>query len=214
MLLYWSSRSPCVRKVAITIDELAVRDRIEYRPTFASFEQPTPAELGARNPLGQIPTLVLDDGTAIYDSRVICAWLNLNLGGNRLMPASPADRLQADLRESLGDGLIAKAVRRLVESSRLPDARSQAMVTALQSSITRVLDALEQAAPGWSDPLDIGLIAIGTALSYLDFRGADLHWRDGRPQLAGWYAQFAARPASRANPFGVDLPTPLSAREP
>lgn len=147
----------------------------------------------AQNPLGKIPALERDDGPALYDSRVICRYLDDRAGG-KLYPAKP--RLWETLAlEATGDGILEAAVLMIYESRLRPEAiRFEDWVEGQWGKIARALDAIEAR---WmahlNGPLDMGQIAIGVALSYLDFRHGARGWRNGRPALAAWYEGFAAR---------------------
>lgn len=162
----------------------------------------TPVDVGsmplAQNPLGKIPALERDDGPALYDSRVICRYLD-TMAGDRLYPAAP--RLWDTLTlEATADGILDAAILMVYETRVRPsDLRFDPWVEGQWGKVDRALDALETR---WmshlAGPLDMGQIAIGCALSYLDFRHAARDWRNGRPDLAAWEAVFAARPSMQA----------------
>jgi glutathione S-transferase len=147
----------------------------------------------AQNPLGKIPALERQDGPALYDSRVICRYLDDRAGG-RLYPAKP--RLWETLTlEATGDGILEAAILMIYESRLRPEAiRFEDWVEAQWSKIARALDAIDAR---WiahlNGPLDMGQIAVGCALSYLDFRHGARGWRAGRPALAAWHQGFAER---------------------
>jgi glutathione S-transferase len=199
MKLHWSPRSPFVRKVMIVAHERGLASRITCIRTVAATAKPH-GELMQDNPLSKIPTLVLDDGTVLYDSPVICEYFD-SLGdledAPKLFPADAKARLTALRRQALGDGFLDLLV--LLRDERT---RAQPSDTHLVSAAVRkraVLDSLEEEAPALTAaPFGIGHIAIGCALSYLDFRYADENWREGHPRLAAWHATFAARPSVRA----------------
>lgn len=152
----------------------------------------------AKNPLGKIPALERPDGPTLYDSRVICRYLD-ELANGGLYP--PAPRLWDTLvLEATGDGMLDAAVLMVYEIRvRSEEERSEGWVAAQWGRIARSLDALEDR---WMahlvGPLDIGQIAIGCALGYLDFRHGDQDWRAGHPSLSGWQARFAERPSMQA----------------
>jgi glutathione S-transferase len=196
MRLHWSPRSPFVRKVMIVAHERGLVDRIARVRTVVETARPH-AELMRDNPLSKIPTLVLDDGTVLHDSAVICEYLDALAGAPKLFPYHLTARMTALCRQALGDGFLDLLVLNRNELARtLPSdlhLKSAAMRTAA------VLDHLEREAEALSaTPFDIGHIAIGCALSYLDFRYADDNWRKGRRHIAEWYEVFAARPSVRA----------------
>ena len=167
MKLHSNPASPYGRKVKVCAHETSLFDRLAIHNLATSAVGP---DLGlvADNPLAKIPCLVLEDGGALYDSRVICEYLDTLHSGPRLFPAGGAERWTAWI-----DGQLDK--------------------------VRRGLDRLEAVdAPGFDRRLDIGTITVGCALGYLDFRFAAIDWRSGRPILAAWYEDFAARPSMQA----------------
>lgn len=194
MKLHWSPRSPFVRKVMIVLYEAGIEDRVTCVRTPVAMDKPN-LDLLPDNPLLKLPTLVLDDGSAIYDSRVICAYLN-DLAGVGLLPAEPRARLTAERRQALGDGLLDVLLLYRQERNKPPARQTQAWLDAFALKVKAVLAALENEAPALrATPFDLGLIAVGCALSYLDYRFADQPWRDGHPTLAAWHLDFARRPS-------------------
>ncbi|ANN77910.1 glutathione S-transferase family protein [Bordetella flabilis] len=200
MKLHWSPRSPFVRKVMIVLYEAGIDDRVTLVRTPVAMDQPN-LDLVPDNPLIKLPTLVLDDGTPVYDSRVICAYLN-ELSDAGLMPAEARARLVAERRQALGDGLMDALLLYRQERNKPPERQTPAWIEAFDLKARAVLHALENEAPDLArTPFDLGLIAIGCALSYLDYRFADMPWRDGHPALADWHRDFCARPSvSRTQP--------------
>ena len=196
MKLHWSPRSPFVRKVMVVAHELGLADRITCVRTVAATTKPH-AELMRDNPLSKIPTLVLDDGTVIYDSPVICEYLDGLSGAPKLHPAEPKARLVALRRQALGDGFLDLLV--LLRDERLRANPSEVHKASAAARKAAVIDALDREADALATaPFGIGHIAIGCALSYLDFRYADEDWRKAHPRIAAWHAGFAARPSVRA----------------
>jgi glutathione S-transferase len=196
MKLHWSPRSPFVRKVMVVVHELGLADRIACVRTVAATTK-AHVELMQDNPLSKIPTLVLDDGTVIYDSPVICEYLDGLDGGPKLHPAEPKARLVALRRQALGDGFLDMLVllrdeRMRTHPSDVHKASAAVRKAAVLNSLDREADSLA------ATPFGIGHIAIGCALSYLDFRYTDEDWRQGHPRIASWHAAFAARPSVRA----------------
>src|SRR5580698_4480098 len=144
MKLHWSPRSPFVRKVMVVVHELGLADRITCVRTVAASTKPH-AELMRDNPLSKIPTLVLDDGTVIYDSPVICEYLDSLDGAPKLHPAEPKARLEALRRQALGDGFLDLLV--LLRDERT---RAQPSEVHLASAAVRkaaILNNLEADAP-------------------------------------------------------------------
>jgi glutathione S-transferase len=196
MKLHWSPRSPFVRKVMIVAHERGLVDRITCVRTVAATSKPHP-ELMKDNPLSKIPTLVLDDGTVIYDSPVICEYLDGLDGAPKLFPGGPKARLEALRRQALGDGFLDLLVLLRDERMRAQPSDPHKASAAVRKSA--ILENLEADAPALaSAPFGIGHIAVGCALSYLDFRYADEDWRKHHPRTASWHATFAARPSVRA----------------
>jgi len=196
MKLHWSPRSPFVRKVMIVAHERGLVDRIACVRTVAAMTKPH-AELMQDNPLSKIPTLVLDDGRVLYDSPVICEYLDGLGGAPKLFPAEPAARFEALRRQALGDGFLDMLVTLRNERERAQPSEVHMASTAVRTAA--VLQSLEREADALgATPFGIGHIAIGCALSYLDFRFAEDDWRKADPRLARWHAAFAARPSVRA----------------
>jgi len=204
MKLHWSPRSPYVRKVMIAAHEMGFGNRLDCIRTVVSPFAPA-EELFQDNPLNKLPTLVLDDGTAIYDSRVICEYLDGLHDGAKLFPAAGPERLTALRNQALGDGLLDVLMMRLIERLKPAEQRSLQIVSSNERKTVATLDRLESdSALLAARPYDIGHVAIGTALGYLDFRFPDDNWRKDRPNLAAWHAEFNARPAVLASPVRDD----------
>ena len=196
MKLHWSPRSPFVRKVMIVVHERGLAGRIDRVRTVAATTKPH-AELMRDNPLSKIPTLVLDDGTVVYDSPVVCEYLDALDGSPKLFPSEPKARLEALRRQALGDGFLEMMVLLRDERMRAHPSNIHMASTAVRK--TAVLRSLDGEAPQLAAaPFGIGHIAIGSALSYLDFRYADEDWRQDHPRIAEWHAAFATRPSVTA----------------
>lgn len=197
MILHWSPRSPFVRKVMVTAHELGVAEKIEVVRTVVAMTQPNLGLL-PDNPLGKIPTLVLGDGTAIYDSLTICEYLDVLHGPSLFPPAGPA-RWTALTRHALGNGLLDLLVLWRNERDKPQQRQTPEWLAGFALKTMATLDRLQTMAPVLdAAPFGIGHVAIGCALSYLDFRFADLGWRNGRAELAAWHEAFAARPSVQA----------------
>lgn len=197
MRLYHSPTTPFGRKVMVLLIETGQADAVEVVPASGSPIDPGTQPLDA-NPLGKIPTLVLDDGMALYDSRVICRYLDDRAGAG-LYPPPP--RLWRTLTlEATADGILDAAVLMVYEQRLRPEEhRFAPWLEGQWAKIARALDRLETA---WQDhlagPLDMGQIALASALSYLDFRHGARDWRRGHPGLADWHERIAARDSMRA----------------
>ena len=198
MKLHWSPRSPFVRKVMIVAHEVGLADRMQCVRTVAAMTKPHP-ELMIDNPLSKIPTLVLDDGTVLYDSAVICEYFDGLHDGPKLFPLSSGERMTALRRQALGDGLLDALILWRGEIMRPAEQQSKQYLSSFAARNEAALAALEREAPALeSSAFSIGHIAIGCALAYLDFRFADRKWRKDHPQLASWHETFLGRASVRA----------------
>jgi len=192
MKLRYSPTSPYVRKVLVAAIETGLDKRIELVTTSTA----DPASgLVKDNPLGKVPALLLDDGSSLYDSPVICEYLDSLHAGPKLIPASGPQRWTALRRQALADGIMDAGVLGRGEALRPEGEKSPAFLALQRQKMAAATDALEKEAASFGTGLDIGLIAIGCALGYADFRYAADEWRKGRPALAKWYEGFAKRPA-------------------
>lgn len=190
MQLFYAPASPFVRKVLVMASEIGIEPRIER---IAVNPWQSDAALTATNPLGKIPALITDDGTMLYDSVVICDYLDTLHNGPRMIPAEGMARWQVLRLQALADGILDAAVLRRMETMRTDSEQSASWLALQQTSVARGLAALEQAAAAWDQRLDIGRIATGCVLGYLDFRFADEPWRPAHPVLARWYEALAQR---------------------
>ena len=198
MLLHWSPRSPYVRKVLIVAHEAGLAGRIETVRTVVAAAEPN-TELMKQNPQSRLPTLVLSDGTVLYDSPVICEYLDSLHDGAKLFPPPP-ERWTALRRQALGDGMLDTLVPWRGELARPAQQQSEKYIAAYRLKTAASIDTLEdEAAALGAARFSIGHIAIGVALGYLDFRFADMDWRAGHPRIAAWYETFRARPSVAAN---------------
>jgi len=196
MKLHWSPRSPFVRKVMIAAHELGLADRFDCVRTVVATTKPH-ALLMEENPLSKIPTLVLDDGTVIYDSPVVIEYLDQLHDRPKLIPAALPDRMKALRRQALGDGFLDFLL--LWRNEREREHPSDVHLASYAEKRKAILLALDKEADDLAaTPFSVGHIAIGCALSYLDFRFAADDWRAGHPRIAAWHATFAARPSVRA----------------
>ncbi|MBK3399039.1 MULTISPECIES: glutathione S-transferase [Methylobacterium] len=197
MKLFYAKASPFVRKVLVAAHELGLADRIELLPA-AAHPINRDATIRAENPLGQVPTLILDDGTALADSRVICEYLD-HLGQGGLFPAAGPARWAALTAQSTGDGLLDAALLCVYETRvRQEGERSAGWVTGQREKIGDALARIDAAAGEFGERVDIATITYGCALGYLDLRLPDLGWRERAPAAAAWYARFGERPSMQA----------------
>ena len=196
MKLHWSPRSPFVRKVMVFAHETGLVDRLTCTRTVVAMKAPNAALL-PDNPLSKIPTLVLDDGSPLYDSGVICEYLDTLHDRAKLFPPDGPARWTALRRQALGDGFLDFLLLWRHERERSPP--SQTLLDAFAEKYRATMISLEQEVTALDrTSFGIGHIAIGCSLSYLDFRFADLGWRSGYPRIAVWHASFAQRPSVKA----------------
>jgi glutathione S-transferase len=193
MKLRFSGASPFVRKVMIQALETGLDSKIE-RITTAT----TDPVLAKENPLSKVPSLTLDDGSHLYDSPVICEYLDSLHNGAKMFPAAGPARWTALRRQALGDGMMDAAVARRGESRRPANEQSPSAMAVQRAKVTAGLDVLEAEADKLGSGIDIGLISIACALGYLDFRFASEDWRKGHPKLARWFESFAKRPSMQS----------------
>jgi len=191
MKLHYSATSPYVRKAYATALEAGLEGVVELAPTDAWASDP--AFLG-RNPLSKVPALSLEDGTTLFDSPVICEFLDAQGGAGLFPPAGPARWMVLRL-QALGDGIMDATVARLLDSRRDPTQQSAVWQDRQKAAIARACDTLEAEVGDLEGPPTIGAIAVGCALGYLDLRFSGDAWRDGRPKLAAWFAGFEERPS-------------------
>jgi glutathione S-transferase len=201
MLLFWSSRSPFVRKVMVVAHETGVAEKLELERVSVGAALLSEAVM-AHNPLNKIPALVLDDGTTLFDSRVIAEFMDSHARTPTLFPSSTEARVAALRWQALGDGIMDNSTLTLGEQKREGPAFSEKHVRAYRLKTKLALDLLEAEADSLvAASLTIGSIAIAVALSHLDFRFDRESWRSGRPTLARWHAEFAERDSMRATAF-------------
>ena len=197
MRLFHSPASPFVRKVVVLLHELDKTGEVALdliqTTAFAS-----DAALMASNPLAKIPALVRPDGITLYDSRVICQYLNDRFQGG-LYPQDTR-KWETLTLEATADGIMDSAVSMAYEVRLRPQAQqSQDWIEAQWAKVSRAIGSLnERWISHLSGPLDMGQIGIACALGYVDFRHGARNWRDGNDALAKWYAEFDSRPSMQA----------------
>jgi glutathione S-transferase len=204
MTLHWSPRSPFVRKVMIAVYEMGLEARIDRIRTVVAPTKVAEALL-PDNPLSKLPTLVLEDGSSLFDSRVILEHLDGLHSGPRLFPASGPERWIALRNQALGDGVMDFALLWLIERQRGEGLQSEPLITAFRAKLAASLARMDRDVGLLANrPFDIGHLTLGTALGYLDFRFPTENWRSGHSDLAAWHATFLQRPSVLANPVVDD----------
>jgi glutathione S-transferase len=193
MKLISVTASPFVRKVRTLILELDLQDRVALLDAGAVSPVSNNAQLNAVNPLGMVPALELDDGSSLYDSPVICEYLN-QIADGPFFPTDTGRRFKTLGLQALGDGILDLSVALRYENFvRPPAMRWQEWIDSQNEKITRGLDALETGCTQFEAAPLIGEITIACTLGYRDFRYEDDDWRIGRPALAAWYEQIMER---------------------
>lgn len=198
MKLAYGPISPYVRKVMIVAHECGLADRIEKVATAVRPDQPN-ATLARDNPLMKVPTLTTDGGEVLFDSRVICAYLDSLHSGRKLIPDSGGARWKALRLEALGDGITDAAILVRYETTLRPDAlRWKEWIDGQTMKANQGIDALEKEIETLSVDLTIGHIAIAAGLGWLQFRAVFGDVFAGRPKLKAWYAKLSERPSFKA----------------
>jgi glutathione S-transferase len=190
MILRSSPASPYARKVRIAISLFGLAGKIEVRDTDLNDSADS---IRAQNPLGKIPALILEDGTAYYDSRVILEYLDHLAGGGRIIPRESKARFDALRLQALCDGILDACILLVYEGRYRPaDKHVQAWIDRQDGKVARGLAALEAAPPKLDPVPDVGQIALACVLGYRDLRFAG-SWRKDHPRLLAWHDKFAAQ---------------------
>ncbi len=198
MKLFYSPTSPYVRKVMVLAIEKGLDDQIEKLPTSAS-PLKREGELPKMNPLGKVPCLITDDGRAMFDSPVICAYID-SLKAPHLTPADATARFNAMTLEALADGFLDAGILLRYEGAMRPEAmRWEAWTDGQMAKIMAAIDALETTyANQLTGPLTIGQIAVGCALGWFDFRYSHVDWRKDHPKVAAFAKSMGERESMKA----------------
>jgi glutathione S-transferase len=198
MKLFHTGTSPFARKVMVVAHEAGLAGRIE-----TVFLRPSPLAtdpvLSRSNPLSKIPALVLDDGTTLFDSRVICEYLDTLHHGKKLLPASGEARWHVLRRQALADGVLEAGVAVFYERSMRPaELQWPAWLDGQRSKVLQGLDALDAEASSYEGAFDIGHIAAACTIGWLEFRDVVGDIRASRPSLFAWYEALRERPSMKA----------------
>lgn len=192
MKLFYSPTSPYARKVLVTALEKGLGDRIELIDCNPHAGDP---QLLAANPMSRVPTLVLEDGFALFDSPVICEWLDRQKEQPRLIPIGGSERWAVLRAQALADGMLDDAYLNVMESRRPEAQRSLEAMAARVDSLSRSVPLLEAGMSELVGPLNLAQIAVACTLGYLDFRLPELNWRAGHLGLDVWFQNFSRRPS-------------------
>ncbi len=213
MKLHWSPRSPFVRKVNIVLEECGLTDAVERMRSVAAFAAPPNPEILRDNPLGKIPALITEDGTRLFDSRVICEYLIQRAGRTDLLPDEPEARFRHLRWQALADGLSDILLLWRTERGR-GDKADAVILAALETKTRAALDVLEtESAELAKTPFGLGHVAVVCTLGQLDFRFAGCGWRGALPGLAAWHAEVSTRPSVAATAIVDDGGGPAGAAD-
>jgi glutathione S-transferase len=185
-----SPASPFVRKVRIAASLLGLEREITTEDADTTDSRDSVRQ---QNPLGKIPALLLEDGTVLFDSRVILEYLDHRAGGGRIIPKEAAARFAALRLQALADGMMDASILVIYEARwRQPERHEPKWVEHQAGKVARALAALEAAPPALTATPDVGQIALACALGYRDFRFSGT-WRPEHPRLVKWLDDFTAR---------------------
>lgn len=200
MKLLYAAPSPYSRKVRILARELGLADRIQEVVVVTTPVAPA-AVVSAANPLSKIPTLLLDDGSTLYDSRVICEYLEYLAwdAGNAAAPKQGSARFAALRRQALADGLLDAALLHRYETVLRPkELHWSGWLGAQLGKVHEALESLASDLPAVETVLTVDAAAVASALGWLEFRMPELAWKHRHPTLSEFYEEVLGRPAMRA----------------
>ena len=193
MKMHWSSRSPYVRKAMIAAYESGVADKIERIPSLVSLSAPN-ANVMRDNPMGRIPTLILDDGRSLFDSVVICEYFDSLAAQPKLFPTQGEARWTALRRHALGDNMLDALLLWRSEVTKPASRQTPEWLTTFALKLRNFVDVVEGEADALGNSgFDIGHLTIGVALAYTDFRFGGQNWRHGHPRTDRWMQTFLQR---------------------
>ena len=202
MKLYWSSRSPYVRKVMVVAHEAGLAGRIEKIPVVVSGMSPPNPTVMRENPLNKIPTLITDEGVTLFESVMICEYLDSLHRGPKLFPVEPKLRWPALRWHALGNATLDAEMAWRAELRRPKEQQAAVALQAYDLKLNAALSLLDGEAGALdAAPFSIGHVSIACALAYLDFRFADFDWRAGQPRLQAWFDELSTRPCMQATVF-------------
>jgi glutathione S-transferase len=199
MRLHSTITSAYARKVWVVAHETGLIGQIERMPTNPHIDE----YLREDNPLCRVPTLVLEDGTTLFDSPVICEYLDSLHAGPKLFPENCPRRWTALRLQALGDGMLDANVSRRMEVIRPSNEQSPAWIERQIKGVYAACAWLERRLSDLDEPVTIGQIAVACALGYFEIRFPDDPWRARYPGLAAWHAAFESRPSMVATRYSV-----------
>jgi glutathione S-transferase len=199
MRLHSTITSPYARKVWVVAHETGLISQIERLATNPHADE----YLRTDNPLCRVPTLILDDRSALFDSPVICEYFDSLHSGPKLFPPAGDERWTALRLQALGDGMLDASLSRRMETIRPASEQSSMWIARQIMAINAALDWLEARIQLLDGPIDIGQIAIGCALGYLDLRFPGEPWLKERTRIAKWNTVFQERPSMVATRYEV-----------
>ncbi len=198
MKLYYSPTSPYVRKVIVLALETGLNDKIERLATPTTPVDQNP-EVAKANPVAKVPTLVTADGLHLFDSRVICEYLDTLHDKPKFFPAAGAARWNALRQQALGDGLLDAALLARYEGFLRPeDKRWDAWSDGQMKKVHGALAEVDALANGLGDRVDIGTVSLACALGYMDFRYSGIGWRQQYARASAFADRIFARPSFKA----------------
>ena len=194
MKLFYAPASPFARKVHMSLIELGMQDNVELLFTPVIPGKPNADYVKTQNPLGKIPSLQLDTGNTLFDSTVICDYLDSISTSIKLLPPEGVDRFNTLTRMALAQGICESAVTLRYETYLRPEEHQWSVwIDDHWSKIDRALTWFESHEPKWQGNVDLAQVTLACALGYLDFRTPEHNWREKCPALAQWFTVFSQR---------------------
>lgn len=198
MKLYFTPTSPFVRKVLAVAHECNLASQIETITLRPSPTQASP-ELSAFNPLSKIPALITNDGMSLFDSAVICEYLDSLHSGTKMIPTAGPERWKTLRMQALCDGILEAGVLVFYEKSQRPvELHWQDWLRGQTEKALQGLDALNREVASFRSDADLGQICAAATIGWLEFRNVLGDIRQNRPQLFDWYETFRRRPSMKA----------------
>ena len=194
MKLYTTKRSPFGRKVQVMAIEKGLKNELQI---VIEDMQNKSEELLKANPLGAVPTLVLDNGKGLYDSPVIADYIDSLNRTPRLIPGGRGKKNFVLRVSALADGMIESAIKIFYERMKDADRQDPALIKKHIDALMRCFKALEKDTKKMSKELTMAPIAVGSAIGYINFRLKDLEWQKKAKKLAAWYDEFSQRPSMK-----------------